>query len=241
MMYEHGNGMQSPTGKWGLGTAYYRNYKGWNIFGYEIAPASLCIPSCNGDYMAIWERMATNQQVQDMRKLYNADLVVYMHNSSGFRNGNPVNGVATIPQSEFEPTENAVFQNAVVNYHAGENAFVHEVFHLLGADHSKYNTNRPSYHTGKAYVNVEHYHHQVLQAVVRHPYKTFMAYQSACRQLASHAVLDCNEFDTLSTANDYYDFEGKIYNIGGAFDDNYWTMYRMMPRSASWSHHYNKP
>lgn len=244
LMYQHGNGMATPYGgKWGIGVAYFKDHRGWNIFGYEPAPASLCtsLEPCDSDYTSLLVRMATDTQVEQLRKKYNADLVMYVHNTAGISNGRLTDGTAIRTLDIFAPDSEAPIKVAVYNFHKGKKTFVHELFHLLGAGHSKYFNNAPSSHPSEAYIGLERYYSSVYGETVTHPYKTFMAYESTCNGLASLPQLKCRSFETLSTSNEFHKHDGEIYNIGGSFTDNYWAMYRMMPRSASWSHYYNKP
>jgi len=243
LMYARGNGMASPTSKWGIGTAYYKNYKGWNVMGYEPAPASLCtgVTPCNHDYWGLMTRISNNKEVFELRKKYNADLVVYVHDTSGLFGG-LVQGLARRPLSVDEPDYRAPEQIAVYHYHHGIDTFIHELFHLLGAGHSRDNNDATPSHPSEAYIGYNWYFSSQYNQTVRHPYKTFMAYKETCDAKASIPQLECISLDTLSHISDLHLHEdGNLYNIGGSFIDNYWAMYSMMPRSASWSHYYNKP
>jgi len=244
LMYARGNGMASPTTAWGIGTAYYKNYKGWNVMGYEPAPASLCagITPCNYDYEGMIDRMAVNQEVYELRKKYNADLVMYVHDKKGVYGGSLIEGLATRPLSPTLPDYYALYQAGVYYYHGGIDVFVHELFHLLGAGHSRDNNNAALSHPSEAYIGYNVYFSSLYNQTVRHPYKTFMAYKQTCDAKASIPQLECISLDTLSHVSDLHLHEdGNLYNIGGSFTDNYWAMYSMMPRSATWSHYYNRP
>lgn len=244
LMYARGNGMASPTSKWGIGTAYYKNYKGWNVMGYEPAPASLCtsITPCTYDYEGMIDRMAVNQEVYELKKKYNADLVMYVHDQRGVYGGSLIEGLATRPLSPTLPDYYALYQTGVYHYHNGIETFIHELFHLLGAGHSRDNNDAAPSHPSEAFIGYHWYFSSQYNQTVRHPYKTFMAYKETCDAKASIPQLECIPLDTLSHISDLYQHEdGNLYNIGGSFTDNYWAMYSMMPRSASWSHYYNKP
>ncbi|TDF41310.1 hypothetical protein EYS14_00145 [Alteromonadaceae bacterium M269] len=244
LMYQHGNGMATPEGgQWGVGVAHFRNQRRGFTFGYEVAPASLCTTSnpCDRDYLSLIRRLETDDDVQDLRKLYNADHVLYAHPLHGLVNGNEVGGAANQPYTPHLPDSDARLQVGIWSYNAGTHVLVHELLHLLGAGHTEFNTNAPRNIPGHAYIGIDTHYNPVFRKVLDHPYRTYMEHHEVCEQFASNQSIGCMFLPTLSTAADFYQFNGNIYNIGASFNDNYWAIYSTMPRSAKWSHYYNKP
>ena len=228
---------------WGYGTAYYRDYKGWNIYGYEPAPASLC-PSgtCTTNYSQLMDRMSYNMEVANLRKKYNADMVMYIHEKPGVTsNGSAVFGLANTPLYPDTPISEAPRRVAVADYYAGYLTLTHEMLHLLGAGHARQNNDftLPTGYNGYAFAFIG------AQLVVPthgysyfRPYKTFMAYESTCEDYTNNGK-SCHPINSLSTIRKDAKIGEYFYNIGSLENDNHWAIATMFPKSVQWSKFYN--
>jgi len=228
-----------PHQKWGLGTAYYKDYKGWNIFGYEAAPASLCpTGACTTDYAVLMARMATDKTVATLRQIYNADFVMYIHEKPWTTQGGEAHGA--VNRGDFYTSiEQANERTGVINYYTNVPTFTHEFFHFLGAGHSSQTDAgipgiwRSGFaHTG-SYISVSGGN------FTQQPYKTFMEYQYKCDQRWTKPCLPVNRLST--TYESFATSDGYLIPLGSLTRDNHFTTWEMFPKSVTWSHYYNTP
>lgn len=234
----------NQPGAWGFGTAYYKNYKGWNIYGYEPAPASLCpTGTCPTNYITLMARMATDNTVEALRKLYNADFVFYIHEKQWVTTYDGQTGYvdgAVNKGNRYITIKDAPYRTGVINYYADQSTYAHEMFHFLGAGHTRIEDwALPDNSEGYAYYDG----YWALQGgqLVQRFYKTFMMYDWKCEDMIPENA-NCHHVNRLSTTYEGIDLSGGYYvPIGSSSNDNHYEIWYRYPQSVTWSHYYNQP
>gem|GEM_PF-6629529 len=210
-------------------------YKKRYINAFEIAPQSLCpIQGCSLDYRQVINAIEVNTEVRNLKKKYNADLVVYIHED---RSG------TTVGMANWYPTLSTLGKHyankmvAVVDYFGSEDDIAHEIFHLLGAGHSDRNPSQYGYNgDGNAYMWVRQEADGT--SVKSIPTRTFMAYDNYCKTLLVGATT-CDNIEKLSRQGKLTKVGTRLYFYGSPSHSNIQRIIREFKYSTTWSYHYN--
>lgn len=184
-------------------------------YAYSLPPSDVCGASCPGDYKTILERMSVSPELREMRRLWKADVVMFVHLS--YDANNQYAGLALTPYGYGDyRNKNTGFAVAGWGINPNPNFYYpqHELMHLVGAGHSKHNDS-PGKSYAKAFIGSYKDSTGGVEAV-----KSFMAYNNVCEETIKTSY--CTDFPFLSSPTrkvDDYEKKKKII-LGNGSTDN---------------------
>ncbi len=196
-------------------TAHEPVYRG-DRYAYSLPPNDVCRDNvCTQNYESLLEKMVQSQELRKMRIEWNADVVLFVH--AFWDPYAQISGKAYKPVHKGDRgNKNHAF--AVAGW--GNNLYspdiyppMHELFHVLGAGHSKYNP-KPGNLRSKAFIGSYKDANGDKNAI-----KSFMAYHDVCKQTTRESY--CQQYDYFSSPTRYVDgYDGKKLRLGSSYDNN---------------------
>ncbi|MBQ4844655.1 hypothetical protein J8M01_03900 [Pseudoalteromonas sp. MMG005] len=166
---------------------------------------------CSSNFYTLLNKMDTSQALRALKKAWKADIVLFIHNV--YDPYNQVSGLAHIPTNPHDTTFKHV-ANGVAGYLSNYKVYpaAHELFHLIGAQHSKHNK-KPGPLGHRAYIGSTKERNGDING-----YRSFMAYEDVCKKATKGPY--CQRYERISSRSTYVDLYGKRVPLGNSHDDN---------------------
>jgi hypothetical protein len=184
-------------------------------YAYSLPPSDVCGSSCPTDYKTILERMSNSPQLREMRRQWKADVVMFVHLS--YDSTSQYAGLALTPYG-YGDYRNKHTGFAVAGWGINPNPNLyypqHELMHILGAGHSRYN-DVPGKSYARAFIGSYKDSNGSVEAV-----RSFMAYDNICKETIKTSY--CTVFPYLSSPSrlvDDYEKKKKI-RLGAGRENN---------------------